>query len=366
MIVKDPKVTLDIDGHGFPDEAREGGFLDWLCCLSAYGDDGKQYWLECNPMSTRFEKVDLWVMQVSWEKGKVIKPAGSPYPICDFPAPSPERYIYPAGALTIKRSAHEVAIDVGDAHLRCKEDRTWHYSVEDKNKGIKADWVHSVTGYPTWYGREKPLAITPHSITYGYNQSGTVEGTLTIQGKKVKIKGAGVRERYYAVDTCAAEIGGWEDWMWFHFDEMFGSMYEFKFSNVKDMSLNIREGNQFFPVVKFNIEHHDWAYLKQVGVFLPTGYVIKGETEAGVIEISANVVGCKLWGSRGQLPDAPVISLNWENVQGSFTYKDGHKKKLTNGFGGTTIRQWKPYPNLLMPKDNEELQHYTDRVHLFE
>jgi len=368
--VSNPEVTLEHDGHGFPEGAREAAFLDWLCCLTAHGDDGRQYWIECNPMSLTFNVADLWVMGVGWEKGRVVQLPGSTHKIADFPVVAVDRHIHPGGSLTTKRSEHEVSVDLPDFHLVCRDDKTWHYSIEDKEKGIKAEWIHSPTGYPTWYGKEKPLVLTPHSITYGYNWSGRVEGELTIEGQKVRIKGAGVRERYWAVDTCPAEIGGWEDWMWFHFDEMFGSMFEFKFNKTKDMSLNIIEGNQFFPVGDLSIEHFDWAYLRPLGFFIPTRYIVTVKTEAGVLEMAANVVGCKLWGMSGEVPDSPVLTLNWDKVDGIFTYPDGRKRTLTNGLGGTVIRQWKPYPdpyaNIFTPQADEQLKPYEDRVLLFE
>jgi hypothetical protein len=40
--------------------------------------------------------------------------------------------------------------------------------------------------------------------------------------------------------------------------------------------------------------------------------------------------------------------LDWEEIVGTFTYKDGRKTTLTNGFGGTLIRQWRPYPSSLL------------------
>ena len=43
MIVGNPEVTLDIEGHGLPADAREAAFLDWLCTFVADGDDGKTY-----------------------------------------------------------------------------------------------------------------------------------------------------------------------------------------------------------------------------------------------------------------------------------------------------------------------------------
>ena len=76
----------------------------------------------------------------------------------------------------------------------------------------KADLYHRAHGFPLWYGREKPSLLTQHSITYGYNWSGDVDGTIWLDGKEIKVKGTGQRERYVAVDSSAAELGGWEDW----------------------------------------------------------------------------------------------------------------------------------------------------------
>ncbi|MFT4021912.1 MAG: hypothetical protein QM666_10385, partial [Acinetobacter sp.] len=76
----------------------------------------------------------------------------------------------------------------------------------------------------------------------------------------------------------------------------------------------------------------------------PTLYLIRIETEAGVLQLRANVVGATVWGVTGQAPDHPVATLNWREVTGQFTYTDGRVKVLSNGAGGMSIRQWKPYP----------------------
>ena len=349
MIVENPGVTLDDDGRGFPEGARERAFLDWLCTFNAYGDDGRRYWCGCSPLSLAFEATDLWHFEVSCDRGEVVPSAGSIYKVADFPpALVTVQRARPRGALTIERSNRQVTVELEDFRLICKPDNTWHYALEDTEKKIKAEFVHTGVGFPTWYGRDKPSALTQHSIAYGYNWSGTVEGRLTIQGRSVGIKGKGIRERYIAVDTCAAEIGGWEDWMWFHFDEMFGSMYEMKLGN-KDMSLNLVDENQFLPTGNFEIQHYDWAYLHPLGAFIPTRYRVTVETEAGVLEMAANVVGATVWGVTGTVPDTPVATLNWDKLEGTFTYKSGRSRTLTNGLGGTSIRQWKPYPNTFLP-----------------
>jgi hypothetical protein len=191
-----------------------------------------------------------------------------------------------------------------------------------------------------------------------------VEGTLTLQGRQVKFRGKGIRERYIAVDSSAAEIGGWEDWMWFHFDEAFGSLYEMKLGS-KDMSLNLvdENGSHYFPAGDFTIEHHDWAYLRALGAFIPTVYKVALEVEVGVLEFTAKVVGATVWGVTTKPPSTPVATLNWDTLEGSFTYRGGRRVTLSNGLGGVSIRQWKSYPDVFgaMLASAEEI-HATGRM----
>jgi hypothetical protein len=346
MIVENPEVTLDIEGHGLPADAREAAFLDWLCAFVADGDDGKTYWFGCSPLVLAHENTDLWSIEASWEAGTVVQLPGSIYKLADFPPVGVTgQHVYPGGTLTIEKSPNQVKVVLGDFRVICKDDKTWHYTMDDKKNGIKAEFVHTGSGFPTWYGRETPSALTPHSIAYGYNWSGTVEGVLTIHGRQVRVKGKGIRERYIAVDSSAAEIGGWEDWMWFHFDEAFGSLYEMKLGK-KDMSLNLVDDGSYFPVGTFEIEHQEWAFLRALGGFIPTRYKVTMTTEAGVLEMIADVVGATVWGVTGKVPSTPVATLNWDKPQGTFTDRDGHKRPLTNGRGGVSIRQWKPYPDI--------------------
>jgi hypothetical protein len=170
MIVDDPEVTLDWEGHGFPQDAREAAFLDWLCSVVADGDDGKRYWFGCSPLPLAAEGRDLWHFEVSWEAGNVVQLPGSVYKIADLPPVGlTVQRVYPGGTLNIDRSNDEVAVSLGDFHVVCKSDKTWHYNIEDQEEGIRAEFVHTGAGYPTWYGKEKPSALTQHSLAYGYN-----------------------------------------------------------------------------------------------------------------------------------------------------------------------------------------------------
>ncbi|GAA5011792.1 hypothetical protein GCM10023206_20190 [Acinetobacter puyangensis] len=344
-IVENPEVTLDIEGHGIPEDAKEAAFLDWLCSFVATGDDGKTYWFGCSPLSLAAEHRDMWHFELCWDTGQVRQSPHSIYQIAIFPPVNlTGQQVFPEGTLQIIRYTDEVHITVSE-HFKviCKSDHTWHYSFSYPAQDFKAEFIHAGVGFPTWYGKEKPSYLTSHSIAYGYNWSGKVQGKFTIQGKEIHFKGKGIRERYIAVDSSAAEIGGWEDWGWFHFDEVFGSLYEMRLGN-KDFSINLVEENQYYSTGTFKIEHQQWAYLPQLGAFIPTVYVVNIETEAGVLTFSAKVVGATVWGVTGHVPDNPVATLNWSEVAGQFKYKDGRVKALSNGAGGVSIRQWKPYP----------------------
>lgn len=352
MIVENPEVTLDEEGHLFPKEALPTAQLDWALCASVRGDDGNHYWFNVGAMSLRegWGNVDFWAMAVRSGRGSVSQPAGSIYKIADFPKAIDTDWHYtPRGALTATRSTDQVAVNMGDFNIICKPaDKTWSYNIKDEASGLGGEWVHKGNGFPTWYGKEKPQTYTPHCIAYGYFWAGTVEGTLNIKGKKVGFKGAGVRERYYAVDTCPAEVGGWHDWFWFHFDELSGAFDEMKYVAHKDMSIYLTREQQLIPDGNFEIKHSEWAYYPTSGVFIPTRYDVVATTAAGVLQVSAEVVNAYPASGIRDVPDSPTILLDFQDIHGTFTFKDGRKIILTNGLGGTLIRQWRPYPNGLL------------------
>lgn len=210
--------------------------MAWDCVADVQGDDGRQYWIVVLPVTTMGE-CDAWAMSVSWVKGKVSQYPNTAYNIADFPPGLMSGWhVYPDGTHKLKKSKDKVEFDLGDCHLVCKDDKTWHFSVEDKEQGIKLEMVHHGSGYPCWCGKEKSRTFAPHIVVYGYYCSGRIDGTLTIGEHKVRIKGSGVRERVYGVSACPAEGGGWHDLIWFHFDEMFGCVDEMKCSKFKLMS----------------------------------------------------------------------------------------------------------------------------------
>lgn len=348
MKIDNPKVTLADEARNGVKEAVRSGFLDWLFQFSVTGDDGELYSLGGSILSLALEKLDVVSINVAKGTGKVEQLPNSIYKIGKFPGMVHEKlFRLPQGTLKIEKRPHSVFVTCSEKYkVECFEDNSWHLMVDLGDGTYRADLYHKPQGYPLWYGREKPSYLTQHSITYGYNWAGNVEGTIWLDGKEIKVKGLGIRERYVAVDSSAAELGGWEDWGFVAFNEIHSSMYDMRLG-MKDFSVYDLENKKHYPEGKITITHEDWLFVREVDGFVPAIYNIKIEVEDGVYEIRAHIGNCTTWGVTYKVPDNPVATITYDKVEGTFTNKDGTVRKLTGGRGCMSIRQWHAYPNIL-------------------
>lgn len=350
MVEKNPEITLGDDARGIDAAPGSSAFLDWLWATSLIGDDNKRYWFGGSPLILKLENIDICTWELCTESGTVKQDPHSIYKITDFPGINRSRKdVLPGGTHKVTRTEDDVTVEIGCIKVVCRKDHSWNIIVNDEEKNFSADIVHKPDCHgPLWYGRDIPSYLTQHSVTYGYNCSGRVTGTLTIDGKTINVRGAGIRERYVATDSSPAEIGGWEDWGWFHFDEVFGSMYDMRLG-MKDQVITLVDEQLYLPAGKMDIQHEEWAYMPQYGGFIPTVYKVSIETEAGVLNMRAHAANVRTWGVTGKCPDNPVATIEWDTVEGTFTYTDGTVKELSNGFGDVSIRQWRAYPSLIPP-----------------
>lgn len=348
MKVKNPNVTLaDEARQGVKEEVRSG-FLDWLYHFSVIGEEGELYSIGGSILSMELEQIDFVSMNLTKGKGSAQQLPNSIYKIGRYPGIQFEKKVsYPKGTLSVIKEKHRVVITCGkEFYVECKDDHSWHLKIDSLDGEYKADLYHKPKGYPLWYGREEPSYLTQHSITYGYNWAGNVDGTLWIKGNEIKVKGQGIRERYVAVDSCAAELGGWEDWGWFTFNEIHSSLYDMRLG-MKDFSVYDLDKEKHFPEGVMTIEHEDWVFLRELDGFIPSTYKIKIEVEDGLYEIHAQVCNVTTWGVTFKVPDNPVATLTFDKVSGTFQEKDGTIRVLTGGMGNLSVRQWHAYPNIL-------------------
>ncbi len=359
MKIENPKVTLADDARKGVKEEVRSGFLDWLFEFNVAGDDGEIYSLGGSILSMALEKMDLVTFSFSKGKGTVKQLRNSIYKLGTFPGNIFQKfYRNPQGTLNIEKKEHSVLVICGPQYsVECFDNGEWHIIVDTLDGEYKADLWHRAYGYPLWYGREKPSYLTQHSITYGYNWAGDVDGYFIYKGKKVNVKGSGQRERYVAVDSCAAELGAWEDWGYITFNEVHTSMYDMR-AGIKDYSVydletkkhytsngNLKGGDN--DLTEMEIIHEDWAFMRDLDGFYPNIYNIKIKTEDGTYVMRAHVCNVKPWGVTFKTPDNPVGTLVFDTVEGKFIGKNGNIRTLTGGRGTMSIRQWHQYPNIL-------------------
>lgn len=348
MKIENPEITLaDEARNGVKEEVRSG-FLDWLFEFNVTGDDGELYALGGSILSLALEKMDLVTLCMAKGTGNVKQLKNSIYKLTQFPGGCMNKfYRNPQGTLQIERREHSVFVTCGEQYkVECFDDHSWHIMADTLDGEYRADLWHRAHGYPLWYGREKPSYLTQHSVTYGYNTAGDVEGEFTYRGKTVKVKGTGQRERYVAVDSSAAELGGWEDWGYITFNEIHSSLYDMRLG-MKDFAVYDLGNGAYYPEGEMEITHEDWAFMRELDGFVPMTYDIKIETAGGTYHVRAHVGNARTWGVTFKVPDNPVAVLIFDRVEGTFTEKSGNGRTLTGGRGTMSVRQWHAYPNIL-------------------
>ena len=370
MKINNPQVTLADDARiGVKEEVRQG-FLDWLMRFDVQGDDGEHYSLGGSILSLAAEKLDLVSLSVDGGEGCIRQLRNSIYKVGDFPGEIVKLrfFRHPQGTLKIEECGDHIVVTCGPQYrVECYADKRWHIMVDTGDGEYRGDLWHRPVGLPLWYGRETPSPLTQHSITYGYNWAAPVDGTIWIQGREIKVKGFGQRERYVAVDSSAAELGAWEDWGFIAFNEVHASMYDMR-AGMKDYSLyDLTTGKHYTSdgtlkggdrdVTELEFIHEDWIFVRDIDGFIPGTYRVLIKTEDGTYEMTAKAANVSPWGVTFKVPDNPVATLTYRDVQGRFIGKDGSVHELTNGHGCMSIRQWHQYPNIL-PRElyTDELQ----------
>lgn len=348
MKIDNPQVTMADDARKGVENQSRSGFLDWLFEGNVTGDDGELYSLGGSILSLDREKTDLVTVVLSKGKGTQRQLKNSIYKVAEYPGQMMERFFHnPQGALQIEQREHSVFVSCGEeCKVECFDNGSWHFIFDTRDGEYKADLYHRAHGYPLWYGRENPSYLTQHSITYGYNWAGDVDGEFTYQGKTIKVKGTGQRERYVAVDSSAAELGGWEDWGFITFNEIHSSLYDMRLG-MKDFAIYDLQTETYYPEGEMSIDHEDWVFLRELDGFIPSRYRIRVKVENGVFEVDAHVCNARTWGVTFKVPDYPVATLVFDDVAGRFISCDGTVRELTGGRGTMSVRQWHAYPNIL-------------------
>lgn len=368
----DEYLTFDTIGA-----STDHGMMDWGMMCHVVDEEGKDYYMDVglsriNSVATFGGNafgdmaLDMWNLSCRTGEGKVYTPRGSIYKVADFEDVTDAAWHpYPAGTMEfdIDEENERLTITLEEFTMEINQaDHTWHAMVYDEDNDIKVDFTSYGEGCPLWYSKDVVRYFVGHSSAIGYNWPTRVEGTLTVEGVEHKVHGLCSRERAVLPDMDNIAEGGYLDLIMVKFDELTTALTERKLSGDKACMLWLREEDKYFAtkdplaerngdadeMLNFDVHHEDWAFVKAIGVFVPTTFEVRVEVEDGVLEYMAKACGCKCVALQPDAEaDVPNITLDTKIVEGTFTYRDGRVMELHNGFFINNIVIWRGYPSML-------------------
>ncbi len=313
---------------------REFRDYHFQACLS--GDDGQNYYLTYS--LARMENRDFAKLVISIEP---IWFMTTPAARIIQKGEKPEIELgenKPYGAMETKFSSSEFSVKVESFEviaappmfkLRCEEN------------GTGVDLALKSLGLPFWFneGKEEGGRITPSSgAQWGWELFGTMEGTITIKGKKISVKGYGVHEHLVMRHVAWGEIG-WQDWMWFVFDDLYGLIFNIHGGGYQDGGIYLMKDKEYVVTRDYDIDHPEWAYSPFLQHHVPSKLKVRARNEKGTLHLEGDIVRILPWRRINKYRHAVSVpcadtEFQW---QGRFVYKDGQTLTLNNGKGGNEV-----------------------------
>lgn len=352
MKIENPNVTMEDELQTRLPNGEMGAFCDWMTQYQFEDEQGELYSLALTLMNMEGRRMQVFIAQLAKGRGSVRQLQNSIYKKAAFPPMCfNKQSVHTDSEIHITRQENSASLQLkNELEIIFHEDKSWNIKYDSGDGKLQIALAHRPVGFPLWYGREKPSYFSQHCIQYGYVWSGKAEAVITFEGKEIKVTGSGIRERSVSVDNSTAEVGAWEDWGQFNFDEINTELWHMRISGNKDMHIYDKENHLDYADGELEIEHEDWAYISEYDGFLPMTYKITERFEGGVLKIKAHMVSSIYWGVTHNYPESPCATALFEGIEGKIIYDNGTERILTNGRGSMSIRQWHPYPNLF-PKE---------------
>ncbi len=181
-------------------------------------------------------------------------------------------------------------------------------------------------GMPFWFNQGDPFYSPSLGESMGYEIFSTVEGVFVSSGNIVQLNGYGLLEHFWA-DRWIPKDAGNMDFVWFHFDELYGLLTSI--DDYTDGGIYLMREEQYLVVDNFSIEYLDWAYNPAKRFFVPIEISLSAITSNGTLEVFGQVQGFQHMASATE----PYYNISNIRMNGTFTYLNGTIMTLTNGTG---------------------------------
>lgn len=311
----------------------KGEFRDYHFQACLKGDDDKDYYLTYT--IARMENRDFAKLVISMEpvwfmttpSSKVIQSGEKPeIELGDN---------QPLGAMKIETTSAAFTAKLEPFEVICSPPS---YRIRYQGKDVSVDLEAKSLGLPFWFGEgtDHKAIDTPSSTpTIGYELFCDMKGTLGLGGREVQVKGVCVHEHLIKQHVAWGEMG-WQDWIWFVFEEMYGLIFEVHGGGYKEGGLYLREEKEYLMVRGFDIDHPQWAYSPMLQRHIPVGIKMRAHTNKGSLLLEGELIRSLPWRRVNKYKHAVTVAacdteFTWS---GKFTYKDGRTLMLKEGKGG--------------------------------
>jgi len=214
------------------------------------------------------------------------------------------------------------------------------YRLKYQGKEASLDLTLKSLGTPFWFnqGKEEGAQITPSTVVRGMELFGDTEGFLIFGGNEIKVKGPGIHEHVVSEHISWMEFG-WQDWIWFVFDEMYGLIFEMQGGGYKDGGIYLRKEKEYLIIKDFDIDRPQWAFSPVLQHHFPVGFNARAHTDKGILCIEGYVVRSQPWRKINKYRPAMTMPASDMEVKwkGLFTFEDGRTINLNNGRGGNEV-----------------------------
>jgi hypothetical protein len=319
----------------------ENGLLDYFFEASLIGDDGKDYFVTVSLFRESLGK------KAVLHKGKHLngRVSISMEPIWFLTTPSSkiiEKGERPDFEIRAQMDPM-IKPEVVSSCFTLKADK-WEfmlsppsYRVIYHGEDVFLDLAFKSLGIPFWFneGKEEGAQKTPSTVLWGSEVFCDVEGLMKINGKELHVKGNGIFEHVIAEQIAFME-SGWQAWIWFVFEEMYGLVYHVHGSGYKDGAIYLRKEKEYLTLRSLDIDNAQWAYSPVLQHHWPVSIIARGVTDKGNISIKGDVIRSQTWGQIDKY--RPAVTIPGSDMEarytGVFTYNDGRTIDLRNGKGG--------------------------------
>jgi hypothetical protein len=313
-------------------------FTDYYFSCSLQGEDGKDYFVTLVIVGhTVMGEYDSGRISISVEPLRYFTTPSSRTIINGEKAEIENRLLLPVGSIKTEASSTDLTITLDAFQITIAPPA---YEFRYHGEDASVDLRFKSLGTPFWFNQGKPegARITPSTIVKGLEAFGEVEGTITLDGKEVAVKGVGCHEHVQSDAIHWMEFG-WQDWMWFVFDELYGLAFNMQGGEYKDGGIYLRNEKEYLVVKDFFIDRPKWAFSPTLQHQWPITFTLEAPTDKGTLFLEGDVVRSQPYyqvEKHRQAMTMPFadMDVNW---RGTFVYKDGKKMNLTNGKGGNEV-----------------------------